>query len=142
MNEDGKEPDEYMYPRVQFVEYSPTGEILMIGMMALGFVKDLEKEGRLIIRTDVVPPPNSVVDLKTKQFVPQPPKPIPTRVKEPEDYARARANAYPPLREFAEALTEKEMGNDAKWTQYMQQVQLVRETIPKTKSSSTTDTTE
>ena len=47
------------------------------------------------------------------------------------DYRKARAEAYPSLRDFVEAYTEKELGNTEKWTQYMRRIQSVREKFPK-----------
>ena len=48
------------------------------------------------------------------------------------DYARARASAYPSLLEFAEAYTEKEIGEDStKWDAYVVKYNQVREDNPK-----------
>lgn len=46
-------------------------------------------------------------------------------------FQEKRASAYPPLNEFAEALTEKEMGDDTKWRRYLKTVKQVRASIPK-----------
>jgi hypothetical protein len=47
-------------------------------------------------------------------------------------YARARANAYPSLQEFAEAYTEKEIGGDStKWDAYKTAYNKVRTDNPK-----------
>lgn len=53
-----------------------------------------------------------------------PPEPKPT-------FQEKRAAAYPSLNEFAEALTEKEMGDDTKWLRYLKTVKRVRASIPK-----------
>jgi hypothetical protein len=37
-------------------------------------------------------------------------------------FEQKRAAAYPPLNEFAEALTEKELGDDTKWRRYLKTV--------------------
>ena len=43
------------------------------------------------------------------------------------DYARARDNSYPNLKEFAEAYTEKEIGGDStKWDAYVVKYNKVR----------------
>ena len=48
------------------------------------------------------------------------------------DYARARALAYPSLLEFAEAYTEKEIGEDStKWDAYVIKYNQVRTDNPK-----------
>ena len=48
------------------------------------------------------------------------------------DYARARASAYPSLLEFVEAYTEKEIGEDStKWDAYVVKYNQVREDNPK-----------
>ena len=48
------------------------------------------------------------------------------------DYARARALAYPSLSEFAEAYTEKEIGEDStKWDAYVVKYNQVRTDNPK-----------
>ena len=48
------------------------------------------------------------------------------------DYARARASAYPSLLEFAEAYTEKEIGEDStKWDAYVVKYNQVRTDNPK-----------
>ena len=47
-------------------------------------------------------------------------------------YARAREKAYPELKEFAEAYTEKEIGEDStKWDAYVTKYNLVRSNNPK-----------
>ena len=47
-------------------------------------------------------------------------------------YARARETAYPALKEFAEAYTEKEIGGDStKWDAYVTKYNLVRSNNPK-----------
>jgi hypothetical protein len=47
-------------------------------------------------------------------------------------YARARADAYPSLQEFAEAYTEKEIGGDStKWNAYKTAYNKVRTDNPK-----------
>ena len=47
-------------------------------------------------------------------------------------YARARANAYPSLQEFAEAYCEKEIGGDStKWDAYQTAYNKVRTDNPK-----------
>ena len=47
-------------------------------------------------------------------------------------YARARETAYPELKEFAEAYTEKEIGEDStKWDAYVTKYNLVRSNNPK-----------
>ena len=47
-------------------------------------------------------------------------------------YARARANAYPSLKDFAEAYTEKEIGGDStKWNAYETAYNKVRTDNPK-----------
>tara|TARA_R100000687_G_C6367767_1_gene126473 strand:- start:106 stop:423 length:318 start_codon:yes stop_codon:yes gene_type:complete len=47
-------------------------------------------------------------------------------------YARARETAYPELKEFAEAYTEKEIGEDStKWNAYVTKYNLVRNNNPK-----------
>ena len=47
-------------------------------------------------------------------------------------YARAREKAYPELKEFAEAYTEKEIGEDStKWDAYVTKYNLVRNNNPK-----------
>ena len=47
-------------------------------------------------------------------------------------YARARETAYPSLKEFAEAYTEKEIGEDStKWDAYVTKYNLVRNNNPK-----------
>ena len=48
------------------------------------------------------------------------------------DYARARALAYPSLSEFVEAYTEKEIGEDStKWDAYVTKYNQVRTDNPK-----------
>ena len=48
------------------------------------------------------------------------------------DYARARTSAYPSLLEFAEAYTEKEIGEDStKWDAYVTKYNQVRTDNPK-----------
>jgi hypothetical protein len=48
------------------------------------------------------------------------------------DYARARDKAYPQLKEFAEAYTEKEIGgDDTKWNEYVTKYNKVRTDNPK-----------
>ena len=48
------------------------------------------------------------------------------------DYVRARASAYPSLLEFAEAYTEKEIGEDStKWDAYVTKYNQVRTDNPK-----------
>ena len=48
------------------------------------------------------------------------------------DYARARDNSYPNLKEFAEAYTEKEIGgDDTKWNAYVTKYNQVRTDNPK-----------
>jgi len=48
------------------------------------------------------------------------------------EYQRDRAEEYPPLIEFAEAYTEKEInGNDTKWLQYKTKYNKVRTDNPK-----------
>ena len=48
------------------------------------------------------------------------------------DYARARASAYPSLSEFVEAYTEKEIGEDStKWDAYVVKYNQVRTDNPK-----------
>ena len=47
-------------------------------------------------------------------------------------YARARETAYPELKEFTEAYTEKEIGGDStKWDAYITKYNLVRNNNPK-----------
>ena len=47
-------------------------------------------------------------------------------------YARAREIAYPELKEFTEAYTEKEIGGDStKWDAYVTKYNLVRSNNPK-----------
>ena len=47
-------------------------------------------------------------------------------------YARAREEAYPNWKEFAEAYTEKEIGEDStKWDAYVTKYNLVRNNNPK-----------
>ena len=46
-------------------------------------------------------------------------------------FQEKRAAAYPPLNEFAEAFTEKELGDDTKWLHYLKAVKKVRATIRK-----------
>ena len=47
-------------------------------------------------------------------------------------YARAREEAYPALKEFAEAYCEKEIGEDStKWDAYVTKYNLVRNNNPK-----------
>jgi len=47
-------------------------------------------------------------------------------------YARAREEAYPELKEFAEAYCEKEIGEDStKWDAYVTKYNLVRNNNPK-----------
>ena len=47
-------------------------------------------------------------------------------------YARARVEAYPELKEFAEAYCEKEIGeNSTKWDAYVTKYNLVRNNNPK-----------
>jgi len=49
-----------------------------------------------------------------------------------KEYQRERAEEYPPLIEFAEAYTEKEInGNDTKWLQYKTKYNKVRTDNPK-----------
>ena len=49
-----------------------------------------------------------------------------------QDYARARETAYPQLKEFAEAYTEKEIGGDnTKWNEYVTKYNKVRTDNPK-----------
>ena len=48
------------------------------------------------------------------------------------DFARAREQAYPALKEFAEAYCEKEIGEDStKWDAYVIKYNLVRSNNPK-----------
>ena len=48
------------------------------------------------------------------------------------EYARTREKAYPELKEFAEAYTEKEIGEDStKWDAYVTKYNLVRNNTPK-----------
>ena len=48
------------------------------------------------------------------------------------EYARTREKAYPELKEFAEAYTEKEIGEDStKWDAYVTKYNLVRSNNPK-----------
>ena len=50
------------------------------------------------------------------------------------DFARAREQAYPALKEFAEAYCEKEIGEDStKWDAYVIKYNLVRSNNPKPK---------
>ena len=50
------------------------------------------------------------------------------------DFARAREQAYPALKEFAEAYCEKEIGGDnTKWDAYVIKYNLVRSNNPKPK---------
>jgi len=50
------------------------------------------------------------------------------------DFARAREQAYPTLKEFAEAYCEKEIGgNSTKWDAYIIKYNLVRSNNPKPK---------
>ena len=47
-------------------------------------------------------------------------------------YARERENAYPPIMEFIEAYTEKEIGGDnTKWNEYVTKYNKVRTDNPK-----------
>ena len=47
-------------------------------------------------------------------------------------YARTRQTSYPELKEFAEAYTEKEIGEDStKWDAYVTKYNLVRNNNPK-----------
>ena len=49
-----------------------------------------------------------------------------------KEYARKRETAYPQLKEFAEAYTEKEIGgDDAKWNEYVTKYNKVRTDNPK-----------
>ena len=49
-----------------------------------------------------------------------------------KDYARKREQAYPNLKEFAEAYCEKEINNDnTKWNEYVTKYNNVRTTYPK-----------
>jgi|TARA_R100000093_G_scaffold38812_2_gene20417 hypothetical protein len=49
-----------------------------------------------------------------------------------QDYARNREIAYPQLKEFAEAYTEKEIGgDDTKWNEYVTKYNKVRTDNPK-----------
>ena len=49
-----------------------------------------------------------------------------------KDYARKREQAYPNLKEFAEAYCEKEINNNsAKWDEYVTKYNNVRTTYPK-----------
>ena len=49
-----------------------------------------------------------------------------------KEYQRKRAEEYPPLIEFAEAYTEKEInGNDTKWLEYKTKYNKVRTDNPK-----------
>ena len=49
-----------------------------------------------------------------------------------QEYARRRKSAYPTLREFAEAYTEKEIGEDStKWDAYVIKYNQVRNDNPK-----------
>ena len=51
---------------------------------------------------------------------------------EAQEYARRRKSAYPTLREFAEAYTEKEIGEDStKWDAYVIKYNQVRNDNPK-----------
>ena len=50
------------------------------------------------------------------------------------DFARAREQEYPALKEFAEAYCEKEIGKDStKWDAYVIKYNLVRSNNPKPK---------
>ena len=49
-----------------------------------------------------------------------------------QDYTRKREAAYPPLKEFVEAYTEKEIGsNSTKWDAYVTKYNKVRSDNPK-----------
>ena len=49
-----------------------------------------------------------------------------------KEYARKRETAYPELKEFAEAYTEKEIGgDDTKWNEYVTKYNKVRTDNPK-----------
>ena len=49
-----------------------------------------------------------------------------------KEYARKRETAYPQLKEFAEAYTEKEIGgDDTKWNEYVTKYNKVRTDNPK-----------
>jgi hypothetical protein len=50
-----------------------------------------------------------------------------TKIVHHKDYQQARREAYPSLAEFVEALTERELGDPAKWRAYIEAVRAVRE---------------
>ena len=50
-------------------------------------------------------------------------------------YAERRARQYPSLAEFAEAYTERELGDDTKWRAYLDKVKAVRARFPKPKGA-------
>jgi hypothetical protein len=83
----------------------------------------------------IIVPPNSDVRIGDKVSrktlkvlrkgpLPQPEPTAPT-------IEEQRSAAYPPLNEFAEAFTEKELGDDTKWRRYLKAVQKVKTRLPK-----------
>jgi hypothetical protein len=53
------------------------------------------------------------------------------KIKHVKDVAQARREAYPSVADFVEAITERELGNPAKWNEYMNKVKAVRERFKK-----------
>lgn len=47
--------DRYKFPMVHFVEYAVSGEILSAGAMAIGYLEDMQANGRNIIFVDTIP---------------------------------------------------------------------------------------
>lgn len=73
MTDTNSSNDRYKFPVVHFVEYKPSGEILSAGMMAIGYLEDMQAEGRNIIFVDTIPSlPNSRVNTSTNEVEPKP----------------------------------------------------------------------
>ena len=75
--------------------------------------------------------PNPITELPTEEEVNAKLAELQTEY-DASDYARVRDKAYPQLKEFAEAYTEKEIGGDStKWDLYVTKYNKVRTDNPK-----------
>ena len=65
-------PQRYSPPFILFTEYKASGEIVMSGAMASGYIEDMIDAGKLIIFPEAYPLPTDRVNTTTKQIEPKP----------------------------------------------------------------------
>jgi hypothetical protein len=117
-------PEEKETTVVPCFKYATDGEVLETATMSVGVIERLNAAGLgpYAIGSAQV---GGYFDEDTLEVSPpQPPSELP-----PLDFRQRRAEAYPTVREFVEAFTERELGSPEKWHDYMRRVKHVKETV-------------